>query len=201
MRTKRRINDSSEVPFDVVRWHGLSCSVITMLAEGWEITHSSQTNWRVQSRNEYYYFRQPESKMLIRVTWLRNQPMCFDVKADFMCHEKYVGHKFRKFRHEEALIISLDKTDAERVREIVETDDMEGRHWLEMRDNELLKQKLDETPTMDLMEIISRRLPKLRKKKINQKPSAEIINLEEYANSILKNNQQTKELKWTKKIN
>lgn len=124
---------------------------------------------KILSPNDYYYFRCPKSRMLIRITWKRGDDACCSMNADFVLNEKAVGNKWRKFQSEEARFRNdeIDPLD------------------MAVNDAVILRQKLDAMTISELLDEVIKKQPAAQCK---FKLTAEIIDFEQYLKETLINN-------------
>lgn len=161
----------------------MRAQVLELWEEGWEFTLSTQTNWRVQSKNDYYYLRCPKTKVLIRVTWERNRESTYFMSADFMLPEKVLGAHRRKFQSEEALIKNQEREDSDgmayQIVRIARDDPGALLHIAGFREK-----LLEDLTINELLDAVIKKQPKI-KRKFAPKPTAKIIDFEQYLQKIL----------------
>ena len=206
MRIRKHIT-ARDIPFLAVEWKGAKFYVTDMEAEGWQFALSTQTNWRPLSYNDYYYFREPKSRMIIRVKHPRGDSK-FYVQADFMTIEKNIPSLWRKERSEEQLLrddeveIGVIK-DWDKVNKDIagmdfaymyEHEFAEEKAVIAKRDNKMLsigdhaqffRDMLAGMTVGMLLDEVKKRLPVPKRAK-KQRRTAEIINFEDYLQKALK---------------
>lgn len=182
MRVKHKISSSCDVPFTYILWNGMEALVTDLIHDGWDVSVSKQTNWRVQSDNEYYYFRWPKTRMIMRVTRKKGALHSTYEAADFFMSEKVMPREALRAIQSQEQILRNQEAEVLRAMEEDGLGGIDDQAWFIARDMRQRDKMLAGMSVAELLDEVSKRQKDIKIKR--SRPSAEIINLDEYLESM-----------------